>query len=227
MSPALHPPEQPSHTHTPNPDFGGRGHEFYLHVVVSYHIVRGEWLPAAAAAYDFHCPYSYSKPNHNHLEDKQQCCYGWRYALWQRLGSKRGSLTTQHRASGNRYPVYLNSETFLANEEYLCPAQRCASGVLSTWPFQNALGTGVVKASFASNGAIASPGRKGSYNRRRARLSLRKSGKTYPLGMSHPAVASVSGTIVRCKLGRLSIIVHNTQSNVGGFAANKGLSTEN
>ena len=27
VSPALHPPERPSHTHTPKPDFGGRGHE--------------------------------------------------------------------------------------------------------------------------------------------------------------------------------------------------------
>ena len=27
MSPALHPPERPSHTHTPKPGFGGRGHE--------------------------------------------------------------------------------------------------------------------------------------------------------------------------------------------------------
>ena len=28
-SPALHPPERPSHTHTPKPGFGGRGHEMY------------------------------------------------------------------------------------------------------------------------------------------------------------------------------------------------------
>ena len=27
LSPALHPPERPSHTHTPKPGFGGRGHE--------------------------------------------------------------------------------------------------------------------------------------------------------------------------------------------------------
>ena len=27
VSPALHPPERPSHTHTPKPGFGGRGHE--------------------------------------------------------------------------------------------------------------------------------------------------------------------------------------------------------
>ena len=27
VSPALHLPERPSHTHTPKPDFGGRGHE--------------------------------------------------------------------------------------------------------------------------------------------------------------------------------------------------------
>ena len=26
VSPALHPPERPSHTHTPKPSFGGRGH---------------------------------------------------------------------------------------------------------------------------------------------------------------------------------------------------------
>ena len=29
VSPALHPPEIPSHTHTPKPGFGGRGHEIY------------------------------------------------------------------------------------------------------------------------------------------------------------------------------------------------------
>ena len=29
VSPALHPPERPSHTHTPKPGFGGRGHEMY------------------------------------------------------------------------------------------------------------------------------------------------------------------------------------------------------
>ena len=27
VSPALHPPERPSHTHNPKPSFGGRGHE--------------------------------------------------------------------------------------------------------------------------------------------------------------------------------------------------------
>ena len=27
VSPALHPPERPSHTHTPKPGFGGKGHE--------------------------------------------------------------------------------------------------------------------------------------------------------------------------------------------------------
>ena len=27
VSPALHPPERPSHTYTPKPGFGGRGHE--------------------------------------------------------------------------------------------------------------------------------------------------------------------------------------------------------
>ena len=27
LSPALHPPERPFHTHTPKPGFGGRGHE--------------------------------------------------------------------------------------------------------------------------------------------------------------------------------------------------------
>ena len=27
VSPGLHPPERPSHTHTPKPGFGGRGHE--------------------------------------------------------------------------------------------------------------------------------------------------------------------------------------------------------
>ena len=27
VSPALHPPERPSHSHTPKPGFGGRGHE--------------------------------------------------------------------------------------------------------------------------------------------------------------------------------------------------------
>ena len=30
VSPALNPPERPSHTHTPKPDFGGRGHEVYF-----------------------------------------------------------------------------------------------------------------------------------------------------------------------------------------------------
>ena len=30
VSPALHPPERPSHTHTPKPGFGGRGHEMCL-----------------------------------------------------------------------------------------------------------------------------------------------------------------------------------------------------
>ena len=29
VSPALLPPERPSHTHTPKPGFGGRGHEMY------------------------------------------------------------------------------------------------------------------------------------------------------------------------------------------------------
>ena len=29
VSPALHPPEKPSHTHTSKPGFGGRGHEMY------------------------------------------------------------------------------------------------------------------------------------------------------------------------------------------------------
>ena len=29
VSPALHPPEIPSHTHIPKPGFGGKGHEFY------------------------------------------------------------------------------------------------------------------------------------------------------------------------------------------------------
>ena len=29
VSPALHPPERPSHTHTPKPGFGGRGHEIW------------------------------------------------------------------------------------------------------------------------------------------------------------------------------------------------------
>ena len=29
VSPALHPPERPSHTHTLKPGFGGRGHEMY------------------------------------------------------------------------------------------------------------------------------------------------------------------------------------------------------
>ena len=29
VSPALHPPESPSHTHTPKPGFGGKGHEMY------------------------------------------------------------------------------------------------------------------------------------------------------------------------------------------------------
>ena len=30
VSPALLPPERPSHTHTPKPGFGGRGHEFSM-----------------------------------------------------------------------------------------------------------------------------------------------------------------------------------------------------
>ena len=30
VNPALHPPERPSHTHTPKPGFGGRGHEIFL-----------------------------------------------------------------------------------------------------------------------------------------------------------------------------------------------------
>ena len=30
VSPALHPPERPSHTHTPKPGFEGRGHEIVL-----------------------------------------------------------------------------------------------------------------------------------------------------------------------------------------------------
>ena len=42
LSPALHPPERPSHTHTPNPGFGGRGHEimyyrmYFLFIVLTY-----------------------------------------------------------------------------------------------------------------------------------------------------------------------------------------------
>ena len=31
VSPAIHPPEIPSHTHTPKPGFGGRGHEVTMH----------------------------------------------------------------------------------------------------------------------------------------------------------------------------------------------------
>ena len=34
VSPALHPPERPSHTHTPKPGFGGRVHEVEAHVIV-------------------------------------------------------------------------------------------------------------------------------------------------------------------------------------------------
>ena len=30
VSPALNPPERPSHTHTPKPGFGGRGHDMYV-----------------------------------------------------------------------------------------------------------------------------------------------------------------------------------------------------
>ena len=35
VSPALHPPERPSHTHTPKPGFGGRGHESVMSCHVS------------------------------------------------------------------------------------------------------------------------------------------------------------------------------------------------
>ena len=35
VSPALHPPERPSHTHTPKPGFGGRGHEEVFFLTVS------------------------------------------------------------------------------------------------------------------------------------------------------------------------------------------------
>ena len=37
VSPALHPPERPSHTHTPKPGFGGRGHEVYRLLLFSSH----------------------------------------------------------------------------------------------------------------------------------------------------------------------------------------------
>ena len=37
VSPALLPPERPSHTHTPKPGFGGRGHE--MGNPVKYHVV--------------------------------------------------------------------------------------------------------------------------------------------------------------------------------------------
>ena len=36
VSPALHPPERPSHTHTPEPGFGGRGHEYVVQCVVFF-----------------------------------------------------------------------------------------------------------------------------------------------------------------------------------------------
>ena len=34
VSPALLPPERPSHTHTPKPGFGGRGHEMCMYFVI-------------------------------------------------------------------------------------------------------------------------------------------------------------------------------------------------
>ena len=42
VSLALHPPERPSHTHTPKPGFGGRGHEMfsYCHAHQVYHIKK-------------------------------------------------------------------------------------------------------------------------------------------------------------------------------------------
>ena len=36
VSPALHPPERPSYTHTLKPGFGGRGHEMYHHIHVYF-----------------------------------------------------------------------------------------------------------------------------------------------------------------------------------------------
>ena len=40
VSPALLPPEKPSHTHTPNPGFGGRGHEVYsVRVCISLYVL--------------------------------------------------------------------------------------------------------------------------------------------------------------------------------------------
>ena len=34
VTPALHPPERPSHTHTPKPGFGGRGHDVVIWGVI-------------------------------------------------------------------------------------------------------------------------------------------------------------------------------------------------
>ena len=39
VSPALHPPERPSHTHTPKPGFGGRGHE------IVWRFKMNKWTP--------------------------------------------------------------------------------------------------------------------------------------------------------------------------------------
>ena len=52
VSPALLPPERPSHTHTPKPGFGGRGHEMYYVCVCflpihSGHQVRWTYQPGS------------------------------------------------------------------------------------------------------------------------------------------------------------------------------------
>ena len=45
VSPTLHPPERPSHTHTQKTGFGGRGHE------VNYHVLATHASPATTYSY--------------------------------------------------------------------------------------------------------------------------------------------------------------------------------
>ena len=55
VSPALHPPERTSHTHTPKPGVGGRGHEFKICVLI-YELVSSPCRvrPSSCVVVDSH-----------------------------------------------------------------------------------------------------------------------------------------------------------------------------
>ena len=61
VSPALLPPKRPSHTHTPKPGFGGRGHEMFYHNSREY--MRGSVQNSRCGFWNFHffyCPQAYN-----------------------------------------------------------------------------------------------------------------------------------------------------------------------